>query len=78
MESFPDAGAVTMLARVLQVCRGCLVVCDCDTHQEVVCMTTQAGQFRSGDCVCIHFSGAMTSSIPPQITAQCICRARCC
>ena len=64
--------SVTMIARVLCVecCR--LLVCDCCTHQEVLVHTDRACCFSCGDCVCIRYSGAMTMSIPPQITATCI------
>lgn len=62
----------TIIAKVLRVDSRDLLVCDCSTKQEVVVHTNQARCFSSGDCVCIHFSGAMTMSIPPQITATCI------
>lgn len=69
----------TMSATVRQVCPGNLLVCDHNTDQEVVVHTANACRFSRGDCVCIHFSGAMTMSIPPQITATSICRVnRCC
>lgn len=59
----------TMHARVLEAncCR--LLVCDLDTDQEVVVHTSRGCRFRVGDHVCIQFSGAMTMSIPPQISA---------
>ena len=67
--------SVTMHARVLQVNCCDLLVCDLHTDQEVVVHTPRACQFRVGDCVCIRFSGAMTMSIPPQISACEICCA---
>ena len=66
----------TMHANVLRVERCQLLVCDCGTRQEVIVHTPAAQCFRLGDCVCIEFSGAMTMSIPPQITATCITRLR--
>ena len=68
----------TMCATVCRVCPCHLLVCDHSTHQEVLVHTDSACCFRCGECVCIHFSGAMTASIPPQITAACIHRVRCC
>ena len=61
-------------------CRLCdcrLLVCDCATDQEVVVHTDQACCFFPGDLVWIEYSGAMTMSIPPQISAERICRAGC-
>lgn len=63
---------VTMIARVTCVACGHLLVCDCSTRQEVLVRTNRARCFSCGDCVCIRFNGAMTMSIPPQITAICI------
>lgn len=63
---------VTMRAKVLCVQNGCLVVCDCCTGQRVVVHSEDACCFRPGDCVCIWYSGAMTMSMPPQISANCI------
>jgi len=68
----------TMCATVRQVCPCNLLVCDHTTDQEVLVHTAEACRFSCGDCVCIHFSGAMTMSIPPQITATCIRRVNCC
>lgn len=67
-----SALATTMHANVLRLERCRLLVCDCDTRQEVVVHTPAAQCFRPGDCVCIEYSGAMTRSIPPQISATCI------
>lgn len=59
-----------------------MLVCDHCTRQEVaVHMPTPCHCcFCPGDCVCIEFSGAMTASLPPQISADCIrlisCRCR--
>lgn len=75
MENTPST---TMIATVTQVCRCSLLVCDHCTNQEVLVHTAQACCFSCGDCVCIHFSGAMTMSIPPQITATCIRRVNGC
>lgn len=62
----------TMEARVC--CVNCcdLLVCDLCTTQEVLVHTPKAHCFSVGDCVCIEYSGAMTMSLPPQISATCI------
>lgn len=64
----------TMRATVLsaQNCR--MSVCDQSTSQEVVVHSPCACHFRAGDQVCIMYSGAMTMSIPLQITADFITR----
>ncbi len=64
----------TMRATVLsaQNCR--MSVCDQSTSQEVVVHSPCACHFRAGDQVCITYSGAMTMSIPLQITADFITR----
>ena len=64
----------TMIARVICAERCRLLVCDCSSHQRVLVRSDDACCFSRGDCVCIHYSGAMTMSIPPQITADCIHR----
>ena len=63
---------VTMKARILR--SGCceLLVCDLCTCQEVLVHTDQACRFCPGQCVCVEYNGAMTMSIPPQISADCI------
>ena len=76
MEKTPSA--VTMCATVLQVCRCELCVCDCETCQKVLVHTDCACHFRVGQQVCITYSGAMTRSDPPQITAESIRPVRCC
>ena len=69
---------VTMNACVLRVCRCSLLVCDLSTSQEVLVHTPKACCFRVRDKVCIEYSGAMTNSLPPQISAESICRMTCC
>ena len=64
----------TMTARVLEVQCCSLLVCDCDTCQQVQVNTDDACCYRVGDCLCIHYIGAMTNSLPPQISATCIHR----
>lgn len=76
MESIPDE-ALTMRACVLHACCCSLLVCDLCTSQEVLVHTPDACRFRAGDRVCIEYSGAMTASIPPQISASNIQRLRC-
>jgi len=61
-------------AEVLEV-RNCqLLVCDCRTGQTVLVHTQQACCFSRGDCVEIEYSGIMTMSLPPQISALGISR----
>ena len=69
---------MTMRATVLEVRDGALLVRDHSTGQEVVCLSPCAACFRTGERICLHFSGAMTASLPPQITATCIQRLCCC
>lgn len=68
---------VTMLAEVIRVecCR--LVVCDECTKQEVVVNARNAACFCPGERICIHYSGVMAMSMPPQITACRIVRMPC-
>lgn len=73
----PDSGAI-MHATVTQVCPCHLLVCDHCTSQEVFVHTADACRFRVGEHVCIAYNGAMTLSLPPQITAFWVRRARCC
>ncbi len=62
----------TMCATVLCAEHCHLCVCDHCTNQEVLVHAHNACCFCPGDHVCIEYSGAMTMSIPPQITATCI------
>lgn len=64
--------SVTMNARVLRA--GCrqLLVCDLCGSQEVLVHTDSACCFQPGQCVCVTYDGAMTRSVPPQITADCV------
>lgn len=64
--------AKTMVASVISVECCSLLVCDHCTRQQVLVHTDEACCFSCGDCVCIHYNGAMTMSVPPQITATCI------
>ena len=65
---------VTMCATVCKVNCCDLCVCDHCTNQEVVVHYDKACCFHVGERVCIYYSGAMTNSLPPQITATCIRR----
>lgn len=60
---------VIMRARVLRVRRDHLLVLDRDTGQTVRVNTPIALRFRPGNTILIEYSGAMTRSIPPQISA---------
>lgn len=68
---------ITMCAVVLCVRASGLLVCDCCTGQEVLVHTDRACCFSCGDLVRIEYSGIMTMSLPPQITALCITRVGC-
>ena len=65
---------ITFQAVVLEVRNGRLLVCDCRTRQTVLVHTQRACCFSRGDCVEIEYSGAMTMSLPPQVSALCISR----
>ena len=71
---------MTMLATILSVQRENLMVLDLSTRQKVRVNTRDAFRFRQGDIVHIRYSGAMTMSIPPQISAIAIARihSHCC
>ena len=58
-----------MQAVVIEVQWGRLLVLDLDTRRNVIVNTPEARRFRSGELVNIWYSGVMTPSIPPQITA---------
>lgn len=64
-----DQDNAIMQARVLRVNRNNLLVRDCRTGQSVQVNTDRARRFRVGQRIIIQFSGAMTMSIPPQISA---------
>lgn len=68
---------VLMFATVLQV-YGCeLLVRDLTTSQEIIVHTMLASCFAVGENVSISYNGAMTLSIPPQITAIDLHRISC-
>ncbi len=66
-----------LCAKVLCVQCSSLLVCDCSSQQKVLVHTDQAHCFSCGDYVRIEYSGAMTMSIPPQISAIRISRTCC-
>ena len=66
MESVDTA---CLIGSVLEHCPQGLLLCDCCTRQRVMVHTDQAGRFCPGDLVRVEYSGAMTRSLPPQITA---------
>lgn len=63
-----------MKALVLSVQWDHLLVMDLATRQNVRVNTRMAHQFCPGNILLIRYSGAMTMSIPPQISAQSIRR----
>ncbi len=68
----------TMCAVVCQVQDGSLLVCDQSSCQQVQVNTSCANCYSAGDQICIHYNGAMTASIPPQISADCIHKVSSC
>lgn len=63
---------MTMCATVIKTHCSDLLVLDQCTDQEVIVHSQHSCCFCPCDRVCIEYSGAMTMSIPPQITACCI------
>ena len=59
----------TMCARILEIDDNRLLVRDSRSRQEVAVNTRCNCNFDVGDRVIIVYSGAMTMSIPPQISA---------
>lgn len=76
-EDFMETMEQTMCAQVLQVCPCRLLVCDQDTCQQVLVHTPRACCFSVGQYVCVRHTGAMTMSIPPQVTALSVTPAQC-
>ena len=66
----------TMTGVVLLIGDGYLVLQNDRDGQEVVVNTNRACCFCPGDRVCVCHSGAMTMSIPPQISAISIRKCR--
>ena len=65
---------VTMLATVVQAWGNQVLVRDNSNSQEVLVNTRYStGNLAAGDQVRIQYDGVMTTSIPPQISAQSIC-----
>ena len=65
---------MVMIATVLSVRRDNLLVFDFANRRQVQVNTNDAFRFRPGDLVRIRYNGAMTMSIPPQISATSIIR----
>ena len=63
-----------MIATVLSIRRGNLLVFNFSNRQQVQVNTNDAFRFCPGDLVRIRYNGAMTMSIPPQISATSIVR----
>ena len=63
-----------MLATVFSVRSDHLLVIDLSNRQQVRVNTREAPRFCVGDLIRIRYSGAMTMSIPPQISAQRVTR----
>ena len=63
-----------MLAVIISVQSDNLLVIDLFTRQQVQVNTRDASRFRAGDFIRIRYNGAMTASIPPQISAMRITR----
>lgn len=60
---------MTMCAVILEISDRKILVRDSKTNQEIAVNTRCNCNFRVGDRVIIFHSGAMTMSIPPQISA---------
>ena len=60
----------TFTAKVICIKENSLLVCDCRNDQEIIVHTNKACCFTCGDCVCVHYSGVMAMSNPPQVTAK--------
>ena len=58
-----------MLATVFSVRNDHLLVIDLSNRQQVRVNTREAPRFHAGDLIRIRYNGAMTMSIPPQISA---------
>lgn len=65
-------------AMILEINPGRMLVRDLSNNNEVLVHYRNAGRFSRGDCVRITHTGAMTFSIPPQITAISIQRTQGC
>ena len=63
-----------MTATVLSIQRGSMLVFDFSNRQQVQVNTNNTFRFCPGDLVRIRYNGAMTMSIPPQISATSIVR----
>lgn len=63
---------MTMQATILRVERDGLLVFEHNRAQRVWVHTSDARRFHVGNYVCIRYSGIMTMSIPPQISAESI------
>ena len=62
---------------VLDIREGAILVCDHCSDQTVMVHTDLACCFCPGDQLCVEYSGAMTMSLPPQISATHIPRLCC-
>lgn len=69
---------VTMLATVVQPWNTTQVLVTDNSNGQQVLVNTgyNTGNLNAGDQVRIVFNGAMTASLPPQISAQSICVQR--
>lgn len=67
----------TMYCTVLEAREGWLLCCNHDSNQSVIVHTDLASCFCTGDRLCIEYSGAMTMSLPPQMSATRITRICC-
>ena len=65
-----------MCGTILEVNHDSLLIRDSRTDQEVLVRTNCTCGFQRGDRVNVLFNGAMTMSIPPQINAIRVSRAR--
>lgn len=69
---YGGASMAVMIATVLKVQKCDLLVCDLSNDCEVLVHCAKACCFCVDDKIRIEYSGIMTMSIPPQISATCI------
>ena len=77
MENMENNLPTCICACVCQVQDCALLVCEHCTSQEILVHTPRACCFSVGQYVCVRHTGAMTMSIPPQVTALSVTPAQC-
>ena len=57
-----------LLVSVVSIREDHLLVFDLTQHRQLQVNTRSAARFRAGDLLRIEYSGALTKSVPPQLT----------